>query len=312
MAFGGLVAHADGDPAGLAALEGRVERGLEFANGRVEIRRYALGEPVENVSLIRDDVYLVNLALSRRPPPTTIAHLGLDPSAAPQEMGRVVLVPPGSTVRVCTPSGQSRSMHCALNANLIETLLQRKPGWNETRFRETARVDSPELEWLLLKIYRELMHRSFGSEVVVESLANAACVELIRCFRLGEAEEPRAWKGGLAPWRMRRLRERVYAEAPTPSVADLAELCGMTVRQLARAFKAETGQTVGKFVEAAKLERARALLIDTDLSIAEIATALGFSHPASFAYAFRRATGVNPSEVEGRRISRGRRARSAS
>jgi AraC-like DNA-binding protein len=300
MTHDAWVARSEGDPSALAALEGRLEHRVEFAHGRVEVRRHALAQPVDSVSLVRDDLYLINLALSRRPAPTTITHLGLGKSTAPQELGRVVLVPPGSTVRVSTPSGRSRSMHCALNASLIETLLQRKPGWNETRSREAARVDSPELEWLLLKIYRELMHGAFGSEVMVEALANAVCVELIRCFRLGEAEEPRAWKGGLAPWRMRRLRERVYAEAPAPRLADLAELCGLTVRQLARAFKAETGQTIGRFVEAAMLERAQALLADTNLSIAEIATALGFAHPASFSYAFRRATGLNPSEVEGR------------
>jgi AraC-like DNA-binding protein len=304
MAYEAWVARSDGDPAALVALEGCLEHSLEFAHGRVEIRRHALGQPVEYVSLMRDDVYSLNLALSRRPAPTTIAHLGLGKGAAPQELGRIVLIPPGSTVRVSTPTGESRSMHCALNADLIETLLQRKPKWNEKRFRETARVDSQEIEWLLLKIYRELTHKAFGSEFVVESLANAVCVELIRRFRLGEAEEPRPSKGGLAPWRMRLIRDRVYAVAPTPSLADLADICGLTVRQLARGFKAETGQTIGKFVEAAMLERARALLVGSDQSIAEISRALGFSHPASFTYAFRRAIGVNPSEIEGRRVKR--------
>jgi AraC-like DNA-binding protein len=304
MTYDAWVARSDGDPSALAALEGCIEQGLEFAHGRVEIRRHALERPVEYVSLMRDDVYSINLALSRRPAPTTIAHLGPGKGGAPQELGRIVLVPPGTTVRVSTPTGKSRSMHCALNADLLETLLQRKPHWNEGRFRETARVDSQELEWLLLKIYRELTQRGFGSEFVVESLANAVCVELIRRFRLGEADEARPCKGGLAPWRMRLVRERVYAEATTPSLAEIAELCSMTVRQLARAFKAETGQTIGKFVEAAMLERARVLLVDSDRSIAEIASALGFSHPASFTYAFRRATGLNPSEIEGRRAKR--------
>jgi AraC-like DNA-binding protein len=306
MAYEAWVAHSDGDPSAIVALEGRVEHSLEFAHGRVEIRRHALGRPVEYVSWMRDDVYAINLALSRRPAPTTIAHLGLGKIAAPQELGRVVLVPPGSTVRISTPTGASRSMHCALNADLVESVLRRKPEWSEGRFRDTASVDSQELEWLLHKIYRELTQGAFGCELVVEALANAVCVELIRRFRLGETDEARPCKGGLAPWRMRLLRERVHAEAPAPNLDELAALCSMTVRQLARAFKAETGQTIGRYVETAMLERARALLVESDLSIAEVSRALGFAHPASFTCAFRRATGLKPSELEGRRIKRRR------
>jgi AraC-like DNA-binding protein len=304
MAFEAWVAQSVSDPLTLAALEGSVERGVEFAQGRVEVRRHALRQPVENVCAIRDDVYSLNLALSRRPPPTTISHLGPGGGAAPQTLGRVALIPPGSMVRVSTPTGESRSMHVALKAELVENLLPRRPEWTDARFRFSARIDSRELEWLLLKIYRELTHRAFGAELVVESLANAVAVELIRSFRLSETCDPAPWKGGLAPWRMRLIRERVCDPGPTPRLAELAELCGMTVRQLAGAFKAETGQTIGKFVEAAMLERARALLADTALPIADISRALGFSHPASFSYAFRRATGFNPSEVEGRRARR--------
>jgi AraC family transcriptional regulator len=304
MGYNGLVAHRDGDPAAMVALEGRLEHGLQFPHGRAEIRRHAPSRLIDDVYSVREDIYLVNLALSRRPPPTTIAHLEGGKAEAARQIGRVFLAPPGSTVRITTAPGASRSLHCALSADLIDALLPCKAVWNEARRDETAQVDSPELEWLLLKISRELAHAGFGAGVVVESLVHAVGVELIRRFHLADAEAPRLRKGGLAPWRMRRLRDRIYADEPAPSLDELAGLCGMTVRQLARAFKVETGQTVGKFVEAAMLERARALLADTGLSIADIARALGFAHPASFSYAFRRATGLNPSEVEGRRVRR--------
>jgi AraC family transcriptional regulator len=47
------------------------------------------------------------------------------------------------------------------------------------------------------------------------------------------------------------------------------------------------------------VERARRLLATSE-AVAEVARATGFSTPASFAYAFRRATGLRPSDVEGR------------
>jgi AraC family transcriptional regulator len=301
MSFAGVVEHLGGDFAAVAMLEGRLEHGVEFAHGRVEIRRHWPGRLIDEVYSTREDVYLLNLALSRRPPPTTITHLGQGNANAARQMGRVILTPPGSRVRITTAPGRSRSLHCALNAELVECLLPQRPVWSEARCGDAAQVDSPELEWLLLKISRELMRRGFGSELLIESLVRAASVELVRRFRLGEIEQTSRHKGGLPPWRMRLLQERVYADAPPPSLGELADICSMTVRQLVRAFKVETGQTVGQFVEGAMVERARALLADSELSIADISQTLGFSHPGSFTYAFRRATGLRPSDIEGRR-----------
>jgi AraC family transcriptional regulator len=102
---------------------------------------------------------------------------------------------------------------------------------------------------------------------------------------------------------MQILRERVHADAPAPRLDELARLCDMTVRQLSRGFKVQTGKTLGRFVDEATAERAIHLLTATDLSIREIASDLGFASSASFAYAFRRSTGLLPSQVRRRQTA---------
>jgi AraC family transcriptional regulator len=191
-----------------------------------------------------------------------------------------------------------------LSPQMIDGLLPRRPRWDSAALAEGLHLTGSDIEWTLLRIYRELRVGGFADEVMVEALARSLSVALVR--RLGldlKAAAPKV--GGLAPWRMRRIRERVHADLPAPSLADLAQLSGMSVRHLSRAFKAETGHTLAKFVEQATVERAHRLLATSSASVADVARATGFASAASFAYAFRRATGLRPSDIEVRRRHRG-------
>jgi AraC family transcriptional regulator len=282
-----------------------VENNLRFSRGWLQVRDYTWTQPVEDVWIHRPDIYLFDLALSPRPAQARIAHLGVGQESAPREMGRVLMIPPGSTIRSGSSAGRQRALHCLLDRHVVEDILPQQPDWDARTLRDALRLDGREFEWLLLKMYRELREERFASELMLEAFAGALAVELARCFQFRPpAADLR--KGGLAPWRMRLVRERAYADAPAPSLTELAASCGLTIRQLCRAFKAETGQTVGKFVETATAERASALLADGGLSVGEAARRLGFANAASFAVAFHRATGLRPSEVAGPR--RGARA----
>jgi AraC family transcriptional regulator len=277
-----------------------VERRIDFAAGRVEVRDYAWRQPTWDEWSF--EAYFIHLCLTPRPGPASAAFLqgGLD---RPQTLGRIMFVPPGHKVRSGGAEGRQRSLQCMLSPQMIDGLLPRRPRWDSAALAEGLRLTGPEIEWTLLRIYRELRQDAFAAEIMVEALARGLSVALMR--RLGldlRTAAPKA--GGLAPWRMRLIQERANADLPAPSLADLAQLSGMSVRHLCRAFKAETGQTLAKFVEQAMIERARRLLATSE-AVADVARAAGFSTPASFAYAFRRATGLRPSDVGGRRRDRG-------
>lgn len=70
--------------------------------------------------------------------------------------------------------------------------------------------------------------------------------------------------------------------------ADLADLVGVDVRQLAASFAAETGCTPQRYVLYRRIERAKALLRDAELSPAQIARAVGFADEAQLARVVRR------------------------
>jgi AraC family transcriptional regulator len=103
--------------------------------------------------------------------------------------------------------------------------------------------------------------------------------------------------GGLAPWRLRLIRERVSSDAPLPGLEELAGSCHLTVRHLTRAYRAQTGRTLGNYIESVMVERAREMLRSA-LSVEQVARRLGYSHSSAFAAALRRATGLRPSETK--------------
>ncbi|MGB3179172.1 MAG: GlxA family transcriptional regulator [Albidovulum sp.] len=90
------------------------------------------------------------------------------------------------------------------------------------------------------------------------------------------------------------LIEKHIAEPMT--VPDIAGELGVSQRQLERQFKTNIGCTVVQFGLLLRLQHARVLLISTDLSVREIATASGFNTLSHFAYSFGKCFGRRPSD----------------
>jgi transcriptional regulator GlxA family with amidase domain len=90
------------------------------------------------------------------------------------------------------------------------------------------------------------------------------------------------------------------------SVDQLAARAGMSPRHFARVFRRETGTTPAVYVEDLRVEAARRLLEDTDLTVAAIASRVGFAHPETLHRAFRRRVATTPDRYRqhfGRRAS---------
>lgn len=84
------------------------------------------------------------------------------------------------------------------------------------------------------------------------------------------------------------------------SVAALAARVFMSPRNFARAFGAEVGETPGAYVEAVRVERARAALEAGDEPIEDIARRCGFGTVETMRRAFRRRLDTSPSEYRAR------------
>jgi AraC family transcriptional regulator len=105
----------------------------------------------------------------------------------------------------------------------------------------------------------------------------------------GVATSRRRNGGSLAPWQMRRLREFVEAHiGANPSIAQLAGACGLSPSYFATAFKQTTGMAPHQWLLKRRIERAKIMLRDTELGLAEIAMECGFCDQSHFSRVFVR------------------------
>jgi AraC-like DNA-binding protein len=86
-----------------------------------------------------------------------------------------------------------------------------------------------------------------------------------------------------------------YLDARLPSIAEMAEITGTSVRSLQREL-ATAGLTYSRLIDQVRFERGAELLRNTDAKIIDVAFATGYTDPAHFARAFRRMAGVAPRE----------------
>lgn len=84
-------------------------------------------------------------------------------------------------------------------------------------------------------------------------------------------------------------------EEPVP-LGELTQRTGVSQRQLERLCKRYLGATPAQYYVQLRLERARRMLRQTDLSVAEVAIACGFISLSHFAKVYRRHYGLSPRE----------------
>lgn len=83
----------------------------------------------------------------------------------------------------------------------------------------------------------------------------------------------------------------------------LAAVSGMSAAHFARAFKAAFGSPPHRYLMTRRIERAKALLRDTELPVIEVALQTGSESLGTFGRIFRDITGESPTEHRAREAS---------
>ena len=94
--------------------------------------------------------------------------------------------------------------------------------------------------------------------------------------------------------RAKDLADARYFDALT--VTDLARAAGLSQAHFSREFRRAFGETPHAYLLTRRLERAAALLRNTDRSVLEICLAVGLQSVGSFTTSFKRAYGKTPTE----------------
>jgi AraC family transcriptional regulator len=238
---------------------------------------------------IVQDHHMVDLCLSPRPRGASAHFADVWAKNRFERIGGVFLLPAGFLAHARGGPGEQRSVVCRFTPEAVAAWLDTDQTWSDRHLSSSLDIGAPQVRLVMARLARELEQPGIASEIMVELLNMQVAIELSRFFN----EIPTHVSGGLATWRLRVIDERVNDGGAPPRLKELAELVGLSVRQLTRGFRDSRGISIGAYVEEKRISEARRLLA-SGMSIKNIAFQLGFASPSAFSHAFRNATGETP------------------
>jgi AraC family transcriptional regulator len=142
------------------------------------------------------------------------------------------------------------------------------------------------LFWLSMNLFRETFAAEFPDSLCVESLL-AELSGLAARLALEERKYPPAW--------LARVLEKLHAEhANQLTLDDLGVEAGVHPVHLSRVFRRFHREGIGEYTRRLRIRAASRLLVDRDLSLAEISLRVGFADQSHFTRAFRHVAGLTP------------------
>jgi AraC family transcriptional regulator len=139
-------------------------------------------------------------------------------------------------------------------------------------------------------------HPDRVSRLFVDHLTLAIVAHL--AYSLGGMKDrERPVRGGLALWQERRAKEFIDANLDGDiSVMLLARACGLSAKHFARAFRQSTGLAPHQWLLQRRIDKAKRLLCDAQVPLADAALACGFADQSHLTRVFTRAVGLSPGQ----------------
>jgi AraC family transcriptional regulator len=223
-------------------------------------------------------------------------HVAADGTFAPhgKTLGALTVVPRGPL-----PAARSRQqcdlLYCLFDNVLVSKVRDEIDGEVPASLGLRSGVRDHAVTEILSLLIAEADAGGTCSTLYVDSLAHALTVRLLFLGErsLAQARRPAA----LVQRKLIRVQELIESRLEADlTLQELAAEVGYSRSHFLRAFHATTGVTPHRYVLDRRIERARQLLGQADLSIAEIAYQCGFSSQAHLTIAFRKVCGITPGE----------------
>lgn len=175
---------------------------------------------------------------------------------------------------------------------VIQTVADRDPA--TVRLINTFATRDPVIEALATALIQELQHGGTEASLYSEAAAQFLAVHLLRHHSsvVCRIEVPR---GGLDRVRLKRVLDCIHASTERAiTLRELAELAGLSVYHFVRLFRQSTGFSPHKYITRHRIRTACEILRTQNLSVAEVAYAVGFQSVSQFTLQFTRHVGAPP------------------
>ncbi len=183
-----------------------------------------------------------------------------------------------------------------LSMPLFNAALEEVFGANATnaRLRDVSGFEDERLTSLLQQLRDEAANPA-PSALFVRGVAQAVAVHLARNYT--EVAEATGGSSALPAFKLRRVTDWMAEHlAEEFNLARLAGQVGISEFHFNRLFKRATGVPPSRYQIRLRIAAARRLLRETERSVIEIGSDIGYSNPSHFARIFRKETGLTPTQ----------------
>src|SRR5579883_1510761 len=259
--------------------QGRVEAQIAVNGFKATLLHYVHEAPDEQV-LTSDTDYVLGVPIT---PQCTNPHVSFGRIAPARRFVNIrhpVFRPVATPLVARVSRGRERCVELSVSPERFAEITGHGGVWHIDDLEACADISEPVIEEPLLRLARELAEPGFAATMLVEALSIGLMIDMARYLRRVPASSE-GRRSRLDERHLARIRDHVEGSGEaTPSLADIARVCGMSERHLMRRFREATGETVKSYVERIRLSKAKALLSGTELPLKEISARLGFASPS--------------------------------
>lgn len=151
---------------------------------------------------------------------------------------------------------------------------------------------------LLVAMTVEALQPQMGSATVLSRMADLLVARLIRCWVNCSGAATTGWLAAIRDPHLGRVLAAMHRDpGHNWTLESLAGVAGQSRSIFAERFSAVLGEGAARYLARLRMQLAHELLGQGGMSVAEVASRLGYESEASFARAFKRITSVSPGAV---------------
>jgi AraC-like DNA-binding protein len=208
--------------------------------------------------------------------------------------GSVLVIPPGEWH---TGVDLSRGITISVSERSLTSLcsaIHLKRGSADKEVSISRFIKDERLASIAQDLAHEMRHTSIGRDIVITALVNQYLIYLLRGWAV-PSEQPLQSSRYLPVTEMLRTVEYMnYCPKSSFSLRSISTTIGTSQSRFVALFSASTGSSALAFYNRILIQKAKHLLVWSDIPIKEVTFTLAFQSEAHFCNLFRTITGISP------------------
>jgi AraC family transcriptional regulator len=225
------------------------------------------------------------------------ARIGDESFEQTLEPGAITIVPAGLSMHwQLGDTAPNDALHLYIDPQFLRTTAESiDVNYRQISIAPQFGIRDEHIHHIGMSLLHELKDANVVGRLHADSLATVLAMQLVR--RYSYFKDLRTSRGGMAPRKLRKAIEFInnnLDDEQTIGLAAVAEEVQMSYSHFARAFKQSMGVSPNVYMTEQRIERAKKLLAETDLRIADIALRAGFASQSHFTSTFRKLVWTTP------------------